>query len=64
MLNAVNHKTRPKSLNKAKKPYKKISILNIATKKYYMIANILIKKKIRIQNQSISNYKIKNPDLL
>lgn len=41
-LNVVDHKTRPKSLSQAEKPYKKINIPKIAMKKLCITTDILM----------------------
>lgn len=63
-LNAADYRTRLKSQDQIKKLYKKVDILKIATKKPYMIANISMQKRIRIQNRFIIDHKIQNSNLL
>lgn len=48
MFNVIYYKTKPKSLSQAKKFYKIVNISKTATKKLYIIADILMQKKIRI----------------
>ena len=61
-LNAIDHKTRPESLNQAKKLYKKVGIPQILIEEPCMTASILTKKKTQNQNQSIADLRIQNPE--
>lgn len=58
MLITVDYRIRPKFLSQAEEFYKKVSILQIVTKKPSITADISKSKKIIIQNQSIINFRI------
>lgn len=46
MLNIVDHKTRRKCLDQVEKLNKKVSISKIVIKKLFIIAGILMKRKL------------------
>lgn len=50
ILNGADHRTKPESQNQAEEPYKKVDILQIATKKPWMTIHILVQENFKIQN--------------